>query len=88
MLLYFAVYFLAINIIGLMVMLIDKRRAIHHQYRIPEKTLWFITIIGGAIGTTLGMWLFRHKTKHISFKWGFPFIAILQVLLLFYYLIE
>ncbi|MFB6467906.1 DUF1294 domain-containing protein [Cytobacillus sp. Hz8] len=50
--------------------------------------MWFITIIGGAIGTTLGMWLFRHKTKHISFKWGFPFIAILQVLLLFYYLIE
>ncbi|MFB6467905.1 DUF1294 domain-containing protein [Cytobacillus sp. Hz8] len=39
MLLYFAVYFLAINIIGLMVMLIDKRRAIHHQYRIPEKNI-------------------------------------------------
>jgi uncharacterized membrane protein YsdA (DUF1294 family) len=72
------------NLIGLMVMKIDKERAIKHQYRISEKTLWLIAVFGGAVGTTAGMQVFRHKTKHQSFKFGFPLLAVAEIILLVY----
>ncbi len=82
---YFMLYFLSINLIGLFIMKIDKQKAIERQYRISEKTLWTIAVIGGAIGATIGMNLFRHKTKHLSFKVGFPILAILDIILLIYF---
>lgn len=69
------------NVIGLVIMYIDKTRAKRHQYRISEKTLWLVAIVGGAIGTTVGMQIFRHKTKHLSFKIGFPVLAVVQIVL-------
>ena len=65
-------------------MKVDKQRAIRHKYRISENTLWTVAIVGGAIGTTLGMRLFRHKTKHLTFKIGFPLLAILDIILYLY----
>lgn len=82
---YLIFYFILINLIGFIVMKVDKQKAIKHQYRISENTLWIIAIIGGALGTTLGMNIFRHKTKHLSFKIGFPILAIIEILLFFYY---
>jgi uncharacterized membrane protein YsdA (DUF1294 family) len=82
----FLIYYpIVINLIGLIIMKVDKQKAIKHQYRISEKTLWIIAIIGGAIGTTLGMNIFRHKTKHLSFKIGFPLLSIIEILLFVYY---
>jgi uncharacterized membrane protein YsdA (DUF1294 family) len=78
------VYFIVINLIGLIIMNVDKQRAIHHKYRISENTLWMVAIIGGAIGTFIGMRVFRHKTKHVSFKIGFPLLAILDIFLYLY----
>jgi uncharacterized membrane protein YsdA (DUF1294 family) len=69
-------------------MWVDKKRAIKHQYRIRERTLWLTAFIGGAVGTTAGMQLFRHKTKHVSFKWGFPLLAAVEVILFFYIMIK
>ena len=79
---YFIIYLIIINIIGLISMYIDKRRAILKKYRIPEKTLFLIALIGGSIGTILGMETFRHKTKHWYFKWGMPFILVCQIVAL------
>jgi uncharacterized membrane protein YsdA (DUF1294 family) len=76
-----AVY-LGINIIGFVIMGIDKKKAIKHQYRIQEKTLWLVAWFGGAVGTTIGMQVYRHKTKHVSFKIGFPLLAIIDIVLL------
>lgn len=76
--------YVIINLIGLMVMKIDKERARKHQYRISEKTLWLIAVFGGAVGTTAGMQFFRHKTKHQSFRIGFPLLAAAEVILLVY----
>jgi uncharacterized membrane protein YsdA (DUF1294 family) len=73
------------NIIGMIVMKVDKNRAIKHQYRISEKTLWLIALFGGAVGTTAGMQLYRHKTKHLSFKFGFPILALAEIILLGYF---
>ena len=67
------------NIVGLMVMWLDKRKAARHKWRIPEKTLFLISIAGGSIGTWSGMYIFRHKTKHWYFVIGMPLILILQI---------
>ena len=71
---------------GMMVM--DKYRAVHHKYRIAEKKLFLVALIGGAIGGTIGMYLFRHKTKHWYFKYGFPLIGIIQIVVLYYIMME
>lgn len=78
-------YLIFINFIGFSIMLIDKNRAIHKEWRVREKTLIGISIIGGSVGMLLGMHVFRHKTKHLKFTIGVPFIFILQLVLLIYF---
>ena len=73
-------YFILVNIIGFALMGIDKRRARKNAFRIPEATLFAFSIIGGSIGMLIGMYTFRHKTKHMTFKIGIPLIIFLQVL--------
>jgi len=75
-------YIIGINVIAFTMMGIDKRRAKEGKYRIAERTLWFMAVVGGAFGGTVGMYYFRHKTKHTNFKFGFPLLVILQVWLL------
>ncbi|WP_330391501.1 DUF1294 domain-containing protein [Butyrivibrio sp. YAB3001] len=69
------------NISGFALMGTDKRRARKNAFRIPEATLFSVAILGGSIGSILGMFIFRHKTKHWYFKIGLPVILLLQVLL-------
>lgn len=78
-------YLLIINLVGLLIMLIDKQRAIHKEWRIPEKTLIGISIFGGSIGMLVGMSTFRHKTKHKKFTIGIPFILLMQIGLIILY---
>ena len=76
------IYTIIINIIGFFSMLIDKRRAIKNKWRIPEKTLFIIAIIGGSVGSIAGMRLFRHKTKHWYFAYGMPAILLIQIVII------
>ena len=78
---YFIYYLIAINIIGFFIMFWDKRKAIKGRYRIPEQTLFTITLLGGGIGTIAGMYTFRHKTKKLRFVIGFPVILISEIIL-------
>ena len=71
-----------INILGFALMGIDKRCAIRGAFRIPEATLFAVAILGGSIGSILGMHLFSHKTKHWYFLFGMPIILVLQILIL------
>lgn len=82
------IYFISVNLIGFFVMWLDKRKAIKGAWRIPEKTLFIITALGGGIGTTAGMYTFRHKTKKIGFVIGFPLITILEIVTIIYFLIK
>ena len=77
-------YFVVINLIGFFIMGMDKRRAIKHAFRIPEAPLFIIAIIGGSLGTTLGMYFFHHKPRHWYFIYGMPFILFLQIILLIF----
>ncbi len=78
------IYLLIINIVGLIIMKVDKVKAIKHKWRIKESTLFLVSVIGGSIGTLAGMYLFRHKTKHWYFVIGMPFILICHVALFIY----
>lgn len=75
------------SVVLLVMMKIDKERARRNQYRISERTLWVTALIGGAIGGVLGMQLFRHKTKHLSFRIGFPLLALVDAAALVFVLI-
>ena len=62
-------------------MLIDKRKAKKGAWRISEHALFCITLLGGGVGTILGMYMFRHKTKKLRFTIGFPVILISEIVL-------
>ena len=61
---------------------VDKWKARRDAWRIPESTLWLFALLGGALGGTLGMQVFRHKTRHWYFRFGFPLLTALQLALL------
>ena len=73
------IYLIIMNIAGVAVMGIDKSKAKRGAWRIKEATLFGVRFIGGSIGTLLGMYIFRHKTKHIYFVIGMPLILILHI---------
>ena len=75
---YLFYYLLSINIISFICMGLDKFRASRDRWRIPERTLFLLAAAGGSIGSIAGMFLFRHKTKHLSFRIELPAILILQ----------
>lgn len=82
------IYFIVINLIGFFVMWLDKKKAIKGSWRISEKTLFLITALGGGIGTIAGMYIFRHKTQKLGFVIGFPFITILEIILIIWLIIK
>lgn len=65
---------------------IDKRKAIKRTFRIPEATLFIVALIGGSIGSIIGMQVFRHKTRHWYFVFGMPAILVIQIALLVFLL--
>lgn len=81
----FIIYLVIVNIIGFLVMWLDKRKAIKGKWRIPEKTLFIITALGGGIGTTIGMYFFRHKTQKLQFVLGLPIITVLEFIAIIYF---
>lgn len=80
-------YILLINLTGFVAMYVDKKRAKRNEWRIKEGTLLSIALLGGGIGSIIGMYKFRHKTKKLKFTIGFPTIVITQITLIIYCLI-
>lgn len=78
------IYFFIINLFAIFLMKYDKVKAINNQYRVNEKTFFLIALILGGIGIYIGMYLFRHKTKHVKFTVGIPLIIILNILTIYY----
>lgn len=78
------IYFFIINLFAIFLMKYDKVKAINNQYRVSEKTPFLIALILGGIGIYIGMYLFRHKTKHVKFTVGIPLIIILNILTIYY----
>ena len=73
---------MGINILTFIVYGVDKWRAAHNRWRIPETTLLGLAIIGGSIGALLGMKVWHHKTKHKEFVFGLPAILTIQLVII------
>lgn len=74
-------YLVLINLAAFLLMGIDKSRARRELWRIPEKVLFGSALLGGSVGAIAGMFFFRHKTQHLSFRLGLPVILLLQIVL-------
>ena len=77
-------YIVCLNLVTFVIMFADKRRAIKHQWRIPEKTILLLSLIGGSLGSLCGMFVFRHKTKHLSFRILLPLFFIFHIVVVFW----
>ena len=75
------IYLGIVNLVGFGMMGIDKKRAIRGAWRISEASLFMAALVGGALGCTLGMHIFHHKTRHWYFRFGMPAIFMVQILL-------
>lgn len=73
-----------VNLFAFYLMWADKRRAQKGRWRIRESTLFLFALLGGSLGATAGMWVFRHKTKHWYFVWGMPLILLAQLALAYF----
>jgi len=81
----FLILFLAaMNLAGFIIMGVDKAKARKRKYRISERTLWMLAVFGGSVGVMGGMLYFRHKTKHLQFKYGLPLLVLLHVIAIVY----
>lgn len=78
------IYILIINVITFFMMWFDKHEAKIGDWRVPERTLFLLVLLGGGIGGIAGMYVFRHKTRKWYFKIGFPAILIMQIVLVIY----
>lgn len=76
-----AVYSLCINITAVCMTVYDKKAAVRHTRRIPEKNLMLTVLLGGGIGMYLTMFTIRHKTRHLKFVAGVPAITIPEIIL-------
>ena len=75
------IYLLIINAAGFLLMRIDKGKARKNRWRIPEATLMTVAALGGSAGSLLGMYLFRHKTRHLKFTLGIPLILAVHLVI-------
>ena len=74
-------YLAAVNLVTFTVYGVDKAKARRGAWRVPEKRLFLLPLLGGSVGALLGMLVFRHKTKHWYFVWGIPLILLAQIAL-------
>ncbi|WP_249323814.1 DUF1294 domain-containing protein [Wansuia hejianensis] len=80
------IYIFTINIVGFIAFGIDKKRARDKTWRIPESTLFILSLLGGATGNLLGMKTFRHKTQKKKFTMGIPIILLINIFTFVYIL--
>lgn len=80
-------YIILMNLWGFALMGIDKWKAKRGRWRISEKALFLTAFLGGSIGSLVGIYLFRHKTRHLRFTIGIPVIMVLQLLAIIFFFI-
>ena len=80
------IYLIAVNVVAFILYGADKQKARKKKWRISEKTLLGIAVIGGSPGAILGMFVFHHKTKHWYFRYGLPLILVIQILVVLFIL--
>ncbi|MBO7690487.1 MAG: DUF1294 domain-containing protein [Clostridia bacterium] len=80
-------YLVVINVVAFAIYGLDKKRAIHDEWRIPEATLLALAAVGGSVGALFGMQTFHHKTRKPKFKYGVPAMLLVHLALFYYFFI-
>ena len=80
-------YLIVINLLSFIAFALDKRKAVKHKYRIPERWLFLLSILGGSPAALAAMQIFHHKTRKPAFRFGIPLILFVQLIIGFYILI-
>ena len=83
---YLAVFLAVMSAFLFCMMGLDKNRARRGGWRISERTLFVFALLGGAVGGTIGMFVFHHKTRHLAFRLCFPLLTAAQLALCGYLL--
>ena len=78
-------YLSIINLFAVVITIADKRRAVRRKYRVPERILLLIALLGGSVAMYATMRIIRHKTQHPKFMVGIPFILVLQISILLFF---
>ena len=81
-------YLIVVNVLTFFMFGIDKWKAKHQKWRIPEATLLGLAVVGGSIGAWMGMKAWHHKTLHKKFQYGIPLILFAQIALACYLLVR
>lgn len=85
---YFILYLCIVNALGFVLMLTDKKKAIKRQWRIPERTLLVVALMGGSLGSLVGMYTCRHKTQTPKFMLGIPVMLVLHLVIVLFILLK
>lgn len=85
---YIHLYLIIINVITFALYGMDKWRAMTRQWRIREKKLIGLALIGGSVGAMIGMTIFHHKTRKWYFKLGIPAILVIQVSFVVHFMLK
>ena len=81
-------YLVVINLMAFVLYGIDKKRAKRNEHRIRESVLLWIARLGGAVGSWLGIKVFRHKTKHTKFRIVVPLWMIIWIVAIVFAVIK
>ena len=73
-----AAWLIAAGLLAMVLTVADKRRSKKGAWRVPERTLWLVAVLGGGAAMYLVMRLVRHKTRHRRFMWGLPALLVAQ----------
>ena len=85
---YFILYLCIVNALGFVLMLADKKKAIKRQWRIPERTLLVVALMGGSLGSLVGMYTCRHKTQTPKFMLGIPVMLVLHLVIVLFIILK
>ncbi|MEG2712092.1 MAG: DUF1294 domain-containing protein, partial [Clostridia bacterium] len=84
----FILIILVMNVFGFISMGWDKLMAKKRAWRTPEASLFGIALLGGSLGSLVGMYVFHHKTKKPAFKYGIPLMLVLNIICIYYVLVH
>ena len=76
------IYLISVNVFTFLLSGLDKWKAIHHRFRVPERVLLGLSLAGGCFGMVLSMWFFHHKTRKWAFRFVYLFCLIWIVILM------
>lgn len=78
-------YLVAVSLLSVIYTVVDKRQARRGGWRVAESTLFLIAVMGGAAAMLFTMRCIRHKTRHRRFMWGLPFVTMLHIVALLWF---